>query len=249
MPDEQPCHHDEVSSSFQRQSHLTSRSNSPTVASASENMKQQFPGGGRRIHAFGERTEGQSCLSFSSFTMDSKCRIAMSAQPVEQIPDRRARHLTSRTPMPWPVRSGYLWRRKRGPRTGGVSQHRPRATQRAAGRWSGRSESDETRMYPTSIDGKPSAGGFRMPPQTVSVFRTGFSRSDREFEDDPDALSGNKCFPTRARPAVNLKPSSIAALPVLLQKVFPWRVRDLMDIAYRFEEARRICSVCQPLKV
>ena len=38
-------------------------------------------------------------------------------------------------------------------------------------------------MYPTSIDGKPSAGGFRMPHQTVRVFRTGFSRSDREFED------------------------------------------------------------------
>ena len=39
-------------------------------------------------------------------------------------------------------------------------------------------------MYPTSIDGKPSAGGFRMLPQTVRVFRTGFSRSDREFEED-----------------------------------------------------------------
>ena len=38
-------------------------------------------------------------------------------------------------------------------------------------------------MYPTSIDGKPSAGGFRMPHQTVRVFRTGFSRSDREFEE------------------------------------------------------------------
>ena len=38
-------------------------------------------------------------------------------------------------------------------------------------------------MYPTSIDGKPSAGGFRMPHQTVRIFRTGFSRSDREFED------------------------------------------------------------------
>ena len=38
-------------------------------------------------------------------------------------------------------------------------------------------------MYPTSIDGKPSAGGFRMPHQTVRDFRTGFSRSDREFEE------------------------------------------------------------------
>ena len=38
-------------------------------------------------------------------------------------------------------------------------------------------------MYPTSIDGKPSAGGFRMLSQTVRVFRTGFSRSDREFEE------------------------------------------------------------------
>ena len=38
-------------------------------------------------------------------------------------------------------------------------------------------------MYPTSIDGKPSAGGFRMPHHTVRVFRTGFSRSDREFEE------------------------------------------------------------------
>ena len=38
-------------------------------------------------------------------------------------------------------------------------------------------------MYPTSIDGKPLAGGFRMLPQTVRVFRTGFSRSDREFEE------------------------------------------------------------------
>ena len=37
-------------------------------------------------------------------------------------------------------------------------------------------------MYPTSIDGKPSAGGFRMPHQTVRVFRTGFGRSVREFE-------------------------------------------------------------------
>ena len=38
-------------------------------------------------------------------------------------------------------------------------------------------------MYPTSIDGKPSAGGFRMSHQTVRVFRTGFGRSDQEFEE------------------------------------------------------------------
>ena len=37
--------------------------------------------------------------------------------------------------------------------------------------------------FPTSIDGKPSAGGLRMLPQTVRVFRTGFSRSEREFEE------------------------------------------------------------------
>ena len=68
-------------------------------------------------------------------------------------------------------------------------------------------------MYPTSIDGKPSAGGFRMLPQTVMVFRTGFSRSERGVRGGPEALSGNKCYPDRASPAVNLKPSSIATLP------------------------------------
>ena len=56
--------------------------------------------------------------------------------PTGRASRRRARHLTSRTPMPWQVRSGHLWRRKRGPRTGAVSQHRPRPAHRAAGRWS-----------------------------------------------------------------------------------------------------------------
>ena len=32
-------------------------------------------------------------------------------------------------------------------------------------------------MYPTSIDGKPSAGGFRMPHQTVRVSRTALLQS------------------------------------------------------------------------
>ena len=66
-------------------------------------------------------------------------------------------------------------------------------------------------MYPTSIDGKPSAGGFRMPHQTVRVFRTGFSRSDREFEEALTPYRETSVF--RQGKAINLKLSSIATLP------------------------------------
>ena len=73
-------------------------------------------------------------------------------------------------------------------------------------------------MYPTSIDGKPLAGGFRMLPQTVRVFRTGFSRSDREFEETLTPCRKTSVFRQgkASRQPQAIEHSHVAVLAVLL---------------------------------